>query len=845
MPVSAGTKLGPYEITSPLGAGGMGEVWKARDSRLGRDVAIKIGREQFSERFEREARAVAALNHSNICQLYDVGPNYLVMEFVDGEAWRGPLAPAEALPIVEQLIDGIETAHEKGIVHRDLKPANIKITPQGRVKILDFGLAKAAEPERAANPDNSPTLSMEATRVGMILGTAAYMSPEQARGKPADRRSDIWSFGVVVYELVTGKRLFQGEDISEILAAVIKEEPNLDAAPAELRRLLRACLQKDPNKRLQAIGDARLLLAEPPPVPIEVPTLRLPWVPWLVTGVVAILAALGWVKALQREPAGTGEKLTLSIVPPSGTALAQVGGLNVDRISPDGSAVLLRTSDGKFRIRSLNNLEVQPIAPINPTGDAFWAPDSKSIAVPTVNGLVKIHLPDGAPELISSDSVAAARGGSWSERGTILLSKIDSSPDGIGLYEVPAGGGRLSPITVSGLRNGRSYAPEFLPGGEDFLFAFAPFDSSEMEIYWATLREGKAVNTHLLFKNDTAPQFTPAAGGRVLFVRNDNLYAQKVDLTAGKIGGDPELVQRHVVSNPAERNANFSVSRSGALAWRSGTAIVSEAAIFDRKGNRIGTAGSAVPVDTIRLSPDETHLLAQSEAAAWILETSGLGRIASPITTGATLWAPDGSHFITTRGTEIGERAVNNSGEYRRLAAIPPLGSRSLFLNDVSGEGGGILYGEQTGLFLLHVNSGRAESQQLVNQRVDNAALSPDGTWIVYSPRAEPGVYVQPLRGPGFRKQIAASGNLSLWRKDGKEILYYDQERIWSVRVNGSGDQLRFAEPAALFPVARPMGLNSSSRPLAANQDASRIYFLQSADQPDSGVINVRVNAIR
>src|SRR5690349_21378614 len=259
--MTPGSKLGPYEIVSLIGAGGMGEVYRARDPRVGRDVAIKVSQERFSERFDREVRVIASLNHPNICTLYDVGPNYLVMELIEGESPKGPLPLEEALRIARQIGDALDYAHEKGVVHRDLKPANIKITPEGAVKVLDFGLAKVA-PASAGSGEDSPTLSMAATRAGMILGTAAYMSPEQARGKSIDKRADIWAFGVVFYELLTGKKLFQGDDITETLASVVKERPDLSAVPAGVRKLLERCLEKDPKARLRDIGDAWQLLEE-------------------------------------------------------------------------------------------------------------------------------------------------------------------------------------------------------------------------------------------------------------------------------------------------------------------------------------------------------------------------------------------------------------------------------------------------------------------------------------------------------------------------------------------------------------------------------------------------------
>src|ERR1700693_5061554 len=259
MPLSIGDNLGPYEILAPIGKGGMGEVYRAHDSRLNRDVAIKVSNAQFTERFIREARAIAALNHTNICHLYDVGPNYLVMEYVEGPDLRGPLDFDDALPIIQQLIDGIEAAHEKNIIHRDLKPANIKITPEGVVKILDFGLAKAMEPPPSndGNPANSPTITIGATQAGAILGTAAYMAPEQAKGQQADKRSDIWSFGVILYEVLTGKRFFSGETAVEILGGILNKDPDISAAPSRVHKLLLWCLEKDRKDRLQSIGGAR------------------------------------------------------------------------------------------------------------------------------------------------------------------------------------------------------------------------------------------------------------------------------------------------------------------------------------------------------------------------------------------------------------------------------------------------------------------------------------------------------------------------------------------------------------------------------------------------------------
>jgi hypothetical protein len=331
MTLTPGTYLGPYEILSLLGQGGMGEVYRARDPRLGRDVAIKVSHEQFNERFEREARVVASLNHTNICHLYDVGPNYLVMELVEGETLRGPLPLDEALKIVRQIADALEAAQEKGVIHRDLKPANIKITPDGVVKVLDFGLARVGAVD-SIDAGNSPTTIGSPTRVGMILGTAAYMAPEQARGKVVDKRADIWAFGVVLYEIISGKQAFSGETVTDILAGVLTREPDLSLVPVRVRRLISRCLEKDPKKRLRDIGDYWQLIEEEksgtevPPQAEARPTTG--WLVGAFGAAVVALGALAFVHFRETPPAvWTGDLL-------GGTEIAMQ-----PRVSPDGHTV--------------------------------------------------------------------------------------------------------------------------------------------------------------------------------------------------------------------------------------------------------------------------------------------------------------------------------------------------------------------------------------------------------------------------------------------------------------------------------------------------------------------------
>jgi len=399
----AGEKLGPYEIVSLIGKGGMGEVYRARDPRLNRDVAIKVSAVQFSERFDREARAVAALNHPNICQVYDVGPNYLVMEYIEGEAPAGPIALDVAINYARQIADALEAAHEKGIVHRDLKPANIKIKPDGTVKVLDFGLAKLAVESDSALSENSPTLSIAATQAGMILGTAGYMSPEQARGKPVDKRADIWAFGVVFYEMLTGERLFQGEDISHTMAAVIMQQPNLEVVPLPVRRLLQNCLEKDPKKRLRDIGDVWRLLDDVAPAAApaqpEKAAHKPNWLwPVVAAALLVVLAGLSFFHF--RETTPEAPVLRSTILPPPNTEFDFTQGAGLLALSPDGKKIVFgaRAADGKEQlwVRPLDGLTAQALAGTEGALFPFWSPDSQQIAFFADGHLKKINAGGGA-----------------------------------------------------------------------------------------------------------------------------------------------------------------------------------------------------------------------------------------------------------------------------------------------------------------------------------------------------------------------------------------------------------------------------------------------------------------
>jgi len=855
MPLSPGERIGPYEIAERIGAGGMGEVYRAADTRMGRDVAIKVSAERFSDRFSREVHAVAALNHPNVCILHDVGENYLVMELIEGPTLaeriaHGPIPLEEALGIAKQIAAALEAAHEKGIVHRDLKPGNIKIKPDGTVKVLDFGLAKVAEAAAAASSEASPTISMAATQAGIILGTAAYMSPEQARGRPVDKRADIWAFGVVLYEMVTGKRLFEGEDLTETLAAVVKERPELSAVPAPARRLIERCLEKDPKKRLRDIGDAWLALDSPGEfAAMPAPTRPSRW-PWIAAAMLAVAALAAW---LRPQPAGRDSAgIALTIVPPRGTELEPAGGLHPLEISPDGSTVLFTTPDG-LMMRRLDSLAVRPVpGTASILGLPFWSPDSTTVVFYDSGGAYKVRLPDGAPEKIAAFDVPS-RGGSWSDGGTILMCT--------GGFLVPGGSGRPpDKVDVSALPAGSLMYPEFLPGGEDLIFFLrASADSAKTGEYLARYRDRKIIDPILLLVNETAARYTPAANGRLLFVRNDNLYSQKLNRSARKLEGEAGMVAEGVTSNPYAyiRRADFAVARNGTVVWRPGKVATSQVTVFDRSGRPIATAGPPGNFSQIHLSPDETRLLVDSDAGPKLVEVGQPGLL--PLPNGVIWWAWMGKSRADTKlfgvsSDGVVEMAANGSGEarpapeYQSLAAYLKKDQGRTLVSDLAPDGE-VLLTWAPGLILFKPGAGpQGKPIPLVdNTKVYTAKFSPDGLWVVYWLRDHNvGIYVQPVDAPGSRRQIAPSGGWPVWRKDGKEIAYLDGNTLMSIPVDGTGSALHFGSPQVVFSGLRhPAGAISIFMPLEISRDGSRIFWVQGPEQPEPNLIHVRTNAIR
>ncbi|MGA2715640.1 MAG: protein kinase, partial [Bryobacteraceae bacterium] len=688
--MTPGSRLGPYEIVSLLGKGGMGEVWKARDPRLNRDVAIKISDHRFTDRFEREAHAIAALNHPNICTLYDVGPNYLVMELVEGPTLadriaEGPIPLEEALRIAKQIADALEAAHDKAIVHRDLKPANIKIKPDGQVKVLDFGLAKSAE-QTPLTPD-SPTML---TVAGMILGTAGYMAPEQARAKDVDKRADIWAFGVVLYEMLTGQRLFEGETVSDTLAAVIKEEPDLTKVPAKVQRLLRRCLEKDPKKRLRDITGAEFLLEDVAPAAVTRSKL-----PWIAAALFALLAAaLAFVHFREKPPATT--PISSAILPPETTVFDFAGQFNIPALSPDGKWIVFgaHTTDGKnpLWIRPLALTTARVLAGTDGGTFPFWSPDSRYVAFFAGGKLKKIDI-SGGPALTLADA-PLGRGGSWNTDGMILFAPGNNGP----LLKVASSGGTPSPATSLEATKSRNHRfPWFLPDGRHFLFEGLVGADAVLRVGALDSRE-----TVVLGPVDSNAVYSQ---GHLLFLRESTLMAQPFDEKSRTAQGEaiPVAEQVSFFGNNG-RAGVFTVSVSGLLAYQTGGSVVRERLTwFDRGAKALGTLGEPGDFPNLELSPDgKSAAVAAVDAAGsqdiWIYDIARGLRTRftfDPSPDRQPVWSPDGNTIVWDRQKGKGQiyrKAADGKGTEQLLYEDAGVGS----VTSWSPDGRFLLFGRTT-----------------------------------------------------------------------------------------------------------------------------------------------------
>jgi eukaryotic-like serine/threonine-protein kinase len=811
MPLSVGDRIGPYEIISQLGAGGMGDVWRAHDPRLGRDVAIKTSQQQFNERFEREARAVAALNHPNICHLYDVGPDYLVMEVVEGETLHGPLPVDEALKIAAQIADALEAAHEKGIVHRDLKPANIKITPEGVVKVLDFGLARLVLPDES-DPTNSPTMIASPTRVGMILGTAAYMAPEQARGKTVDKRADIWAFGVVLYEIATGKQLFAGETVSDVLAEVLKAEPDLSAVPVKFRRLIAKCLQKDPKQRLRDIGDWRELFDSGSVAATTArarPGLRM-GAPLAAGGFAAIAAVMSFVHLREKPPEPPG-RVQFEV---SATEAAPATPHVV--ISPDGRQLLFTglTADGQERlwVRNLETADAHPLAgtegPTAPSPNPFWSADSRYVAYSVGGKLRKVPVSGGPSLPIGETADGDTGGGSWSQDGVIL---VGSSAHGI--YRVPASGGAVTPVTQLDLSRQEQYhrRPVLLPDGRHFFYVRGSSLPEYGGVYLGSLDAkpaGQSLKRVLpeTFNVAWSPASDPGSG-YLLFLREGTLLAGLFDVAKGEFRGAPVPIAENVEHN-ALTSGFFSVSNNGVLAYRGHGAAPARLTWIDRQGKVLNSVGEPGAYGEVALSPDGKHAavsrIVSEGSSIWLLDLDHNSK--SRFTYGdreeSPVWSPDSAQLVYRHEQGIYRKSSAGAGKEERVL------DSALSRPNSWSRNGELLYTRFTtgnDLYYLRPDGDRKQVPYLVTRFAEsNAEFSPDGRWVVYqsdeSGREE--VYVRPFANADRGRWIVSNGGGSKprWYGEGRGIAYESADGMMSsVEVNIAGSGFQTSPPKPLF----------------------------------------------
>ena len=816
MSLTTGVRVGSYEIIAPLGAGGMGEVYRARDTKLKRDVALKVLPEVFARdpermaRFQREAEVLASLNHPNIAQIYGVEENALVMELVEGENLKGPLPMDTALNYAKQIAEALEAAHEKGIIHRDLKPANVMITPGEVVKVLDFGLAAVLQgPTRTSDPAASPTLTMRSTEAGMVMGTAAYMSPEQASGKPVDKRADIWSFGVVLWEMLTGHRLFHGETISHTLADVLRGEIDFGKLPAEtpvwIRELLRRCLDRNVKERLRDIGEARVVIGRGGTEVAPVAHLRRRSIlPWALAG--ALLMALGVVAY---RPASEDTRVLKFSVPLPEKA---VFGGGVPAVSPDGRHLAVAVNVGGqsgLWLRDLDSLAGRTLPGTEGASLPFWSPDSRFLAFFTGGKLKKIAVAGGPAQTLCD--APNGSGGSWSKNDVIVFAPALFG----GLSRVPAAGGTATPVTALEPGSGTyaHRAPWFLPDGPHFLYTTLNRDREKNRVYVADLdskteREVLAADSNVVF----------APPGYLLFLRDRTLMAQPFDAGAARTTGDPVPIAEQVDFLSYSSLGLFSASQNGVLVYPSGAAGDVQLTWFDRSGKVAGTVGTPGFLGWPAISPDGATVAVDRQdpqTGFFDIWLHDLARgTASRFTFGPRsnqfpVWSPDGSHIAFTSSRDGGfnlyQKATSGPAQDEALDKY----ARSKYPNDWSRDARFIIetiFGDPktgNGIWVLPLFGDRKPFPYLqtdFNER--RAKLSPDGQWLAYasdeSKRNE--IYVQTFPTLGGKWHVSTNGGeLPVWSRDGKDLFYIGADRkMMAVAVKG-GSKFEAGVPKPLF----------------------------------------------
>jgi serine/threonine protein kinase len=888
--LAAGTKLGPYEIQEPLGAGGMGEVYRARDTRLGRDVAIKVlpahlsSNPDLRQRMEREAKAISSLNHPHICTLHDIGSqdgvDFLVMEHLEGETLadrlhRGALPLDEALKIGIEIADALNKAHARGIVHRDLKPANIMLTKNG-TKLMDFGLAKPAPGLRTASgasplTPNTPTMSVAVlsgsasplTQKGTVVGTFQYMAPEVLQGAEADARSDIFSFGCVIYEMVTGRRAFEGKSQFSVLGAILDKEPErisavLPSSPPRLDETVWRCLAKNPEQRYGCMHDVRIQLealseagaqaagAQSESLKAGSPSSRLAW---LVAGIAALIAfSLG--AAYLFQPPKSAPVVRSSILPPPGmvfVTMAPASGPPV--LSPDGTRLAFTARDEKGKIllyvRPLTSLTAQPLTGTEDSMYPFWSPDSREIGFFATGKLKKINASGGPPQNICD--VVNGRGGAWSKDGVIVFTPSATQP----LSRVSAAGGAPEPASKLDFSQGENSHrwPSFLPDGKHFL-------------YWS--RNSRGAQDHLLYVGELGSlQAKPLmksvwmavyASGYLLFMREQTLMAQPFDPRRLELSGEPAPIAEHVAINGGTGRPLFAASDTGALVYQSGETTGGWDLLWRaRDGKKVGAIGQTDRYFTPALSPDGTRLAVtiinalQGTGDIWIFDLkrgTNTRLTFVPALQQAPVWTPDGKTIFyasTAKGPpHTYAKAADGSGSERVVLEGNELVE---FPSSFSPDGRYLAYerrdlGKSEGGFDLWVLPlfGDGKPFPIVQTPFEEREpqISPDGKWMTYrnneSGRME--LYITAFPGGGAKWQVSTNGGFGAkWRGDSKELFFVDSaDNLMAVDVNASDKAVRLGVPHVLFQV---IGAQRQAGPFDVTRDGRK--FLINNGNPKEG----------
>ena len=882
MALTSGTKLGPYEIHSSLGAGGMGEVYRARDSRLEREVAIKVLPSNLAadlllkQRLEREGKAVSKLSHPHICTLYDVGHqdgvDYLVMELVEGETLeqrlnKGPLPPEQTIRFGAQIADALSQAHKLGFTHRDLKPANIMLTKSG-AKLMDFGLAKQSGTAPLAAALTEMTMEQsKLTGDEMLVGTFQYMAPEQLEGKEADARTDIFALGEVLYEMATGKAAFSGKSKASLIASILTIEPPpitqlQPLMPPALERVVKKCLAKDPDERWQSASDLASELkwiceaasqtgVSAAPAPGRIQREKLAW----ALATLALCGAAVVTTVYLHPSAPHAGLIRASISAEDGAVPIWTGDFAGPAvISPDGSTLAFVTAREQgasvLWVRKLNTLHGHALAGTEGAIFPFWSPDSRSLGFFAGSKLKTVFVEGGTPTDVCD--AQGGRGGTWSEQGIIVFAPAFQSA----LMQVPASGGIPKPVTVLDTSKHDSHRwPYFLPGGKHFLYLALthnrPRDAND-GIYFASL-DGKE-NRILM----TAYTNATYAAGRLLFMRETDLMAQSMDPETGILRGEAERVAEDVLVDGTIWRAAFDASGSGPLSYAAGGLIPAQAIWYDRSGKNMGPAGEKVlNLNTLRLSPDGTRLATEFgdvNSDIWINElkrqvntrlTFGSGASSSPV------WSPDGRWiaFGGVRGkNNLYRKASNGVGQEELLLEGD---NRNLQPSDWSADGKSLLFGigdfaSSGQIWILPLEPDHKPVPLVQGNFVAaNARFSPDGRWVAYNSNesSRPEVYLMPFgNGAGKWQVSGAGGVLPVWRRDGKELFYWSLDNaLVSVPVEIKKDAVEIGAPHVMFRLRQPLGNVGVVSPYDVTADGQRFLVIETpgqASKPISLVTN-------